>query len=68
MQHLRIEYPSSHAEGMTMCIPVPDVATALVVAQINHPDGAVQLWDGERQLAVLHRQQGDLSPLWAVVK
>jgi hypothetical protein len=67
MTNLRIEYLSG-AEGIPerRTIPVPDIATALVVAQLNSPDGMVELWEGDRQLAVLERQRGDLSPLWRV--
>ncbi|MEO5706552.1 MAG: hypothetical protein ABIT10_14030 [Alteraurantiacibacter sp.] len=68
MADLRIEYfaagvgaPQRHS------VPVPDVQTALIVAQMNSPDGEVELWEGETQLARLHRQQGDLSPLWRVM-
>lgn len=67
MSDLRIEYFAA-GEGATErhSVPVPDVQTALIVAQMNSPDGEVELWEGERQLARLHRQQGDLSPLWMV--
>jgi len=67
MTDLRIEY-LANGVGATQrhTIPVPDVATALVVAQMNHPTGEVELWQGDRQLARLERQQGDLSPLWIV--
>ncbi len=67
MSDLRIEYlgtgdgaPQRHS------VPVPDVQTALIVAQMNSPDGEVELWEGEKQLARFQRQQGDLSPLWLV--
>jgi hypothetical protein len=48
MTNLRIEYLSD-AEGTPerRTIPVPDVATALVVAQLNSPDGIVELWEGD---------------------
>jgi hypothetical protein len=66
MQHLRIEYPSTRDASRTLSIDVPDVATALVVAQINRPGGDVALWDGDRQIAVLSSQSTGLSPLWQV--
>lgn len=66
MQHLRIEYPSTRDAGRTLSHDVPDVATALVVAQINRPGGDVALWDGDRQIAVLSSQGAGLSPLWQV--
>ena len=64
--HLRIEYPSQTLPGQRLSLAVPDVATALVVAQINRPDGAVELWDGDRQIAVLCNQSDTHSPLWRV--
>jgi hypothetical protein len=67
MTNLRIEYLAHDgASPQRQSISVPDVQTALIVAQINHPEGEVELWDGEVQLARLQRQQGDLSPLWRV--
>lgn len=67
MANLRIEYLARDgAEPQRQSISVPDVQTALIVAQINSPQGAVELWDGEVHLARLESQQGDLSPLWRV--
>jgi hypothetical protein len=67
MPDLRIEYLAGGAGvAQRHSVPVPDVQTALIVAQMNSPDGEVELWEGEKQLARLQRQQGDLSPLWRV--
>lgn len=67
MPNLRIEYVAHDgAAPQRQSISVPDVQTALIVAQINSPQGAVELWDGEVHLARLESQQGDLSPLWRV--
>lgn len=67
MPNLRIEYLAHDgAIPQRQSISVPNVQTALIVAQINNPEGEVELWDGDRQLARLQRQQGDLSPLWRV--
>ena len=67
MQHLRIEYPSSQpGSARRISLDVPDVTTALVVAQINQPGGDVELWDGDRQIAVLRGHGDGLSPLWQV--
>ncbi|MXO73285.1 hypothetical protein [Alteraurantiacibacter buctensis] len=67
MGNLRIEY-LAHDAGVPQrhAIDVPSVQIALIVAQINNPEGEVELWDGDRQLARLKRQEGDLSPLWKV--
>jgi hypothetical protein len=66
MQHLRIEFPSTVDAGQVHRFDVPDVTTALVVAQINHPGGAVALWDGDQQIAILSSQGDGPSPLWQV--
>ena len=67
MANLRIEYLAlDGAAPQRQSISVPSVQIALIVAQINNPEGEVELWDGDRQLARLKRQKGDLSPLWRV--
>jgi hypothetical protein len=67
MANLRIEYLAlDGAVAQRQSIPVPDVQMALIVAQINSPEGEVELWDGDKRLACLKRQKGDLSPLWLV--
>ncbi len=56
MSEYRIEYLSNGDQpGQRHSFRVPDITTALVVADINHPDGEVELWDGTRQLARLQR-------------
>ena len=67
MADLRIEYTSRDSgTPQRHAIPVPYVQLALTVAQINHLTGAVELWDGDRQLARLVCQGEGLSPLWQV--
>ena len=66
MAHYRIEYLSQGLQpGMRLSLSVPDVITALIVADINIPNGEVELWDGEQQLARLHRETGR-SGFWQV--
>ncbi|TIX51266.1 hypothetical protein [Alteraurantiacibacter aquimixticola] len=63
----RIEYLSCGNEpGRRMAIPVPDVRTALIVAEINMPGGSAELWDGDRQIARLQRRPGTRSAFWHV--
>lgn len=67
MEHYyRIQYPSRGDDGTVLTFSVPDINTALVVAQINLPAGSAELWDGEKQLAVLQRQTGGGSAFWRV--
>jgi hypothetical protein len=56
MSDYRIEYLSDgeHPDER-LSLFVPDLTTALVVAEINRPDGEVELWDGDRQLGHLQR-------------
>ncbi|MFC3100352.1 hypothetical protein [Altererythrobacter lauratis] len=65
--HYRIEY---FREGMTsgerLSLPVPNLATGLVVADINRPHGDVELWDGEKQIARLHRERGGTGGYWQI--
>lgn len=58
MSDYRIEYLSDAGQpGLRISLPVPDITTALVVADINRPEGEVELWDGDHQLARLQRDQ-----------
>ena len=65
MSDYRIEYLSDgqHPDER-LSLHVPDLTTALVVAEINRPDGDVELWDGDRQLARLQRDAD--STFWKV--
>jgi hypothetical protein len=65
MSDYRIEYLSDgdHPE-QRLSLAVPDITTALVVAEINRPDGEVELWQGDRQLARLQRAADSAS--WTV--
>lgn len=65
MSEYRIEYLSNGKQpGLRISLPVPDITTALVVADINRPDGAVELWNGDQQLARLQRDSD--SAFWKV--
>lgn len=56
--------PKPGAEAQQM--DVPDVATALVVADINLTDGSAQLLDGDRLIATLERTSHGHAPFWRV--
>lgn len=63
MSDYRIEYLSDGEHpDQRLSLHVPDFITALVVAEINRPDGEVELWDGDRQLARLQRDAA--SAFW----
>ncbi len=67
MPQYRIEYEGQDvSEGQRLSLPVPDVMTALIVADINRPHGRVELWDGDRQIARLHRERGGAGGYWQV--
>ncbi|MCL6250919.1 hypothetical protein M3P36_07680 [Altererythrobacter sp. KTW20L] len=67
MPHYRIEYLSQGLNpGERMSMPVPDLRTALIVADINRPTGDVELWDGQQQIARLHREDGGRSGYWQI--
>ena len=63
----RLEYASkSEAGDQVISLDVPDIATALVVADINVPGHSAQLWDGEKKVAQLRRQKNADSGYWMV--
>jgi hypothetical protein len=50
----------------TLSLDVPDITTALVVADINAAGGSAEIWDGDHKLAALSRQSDGPRPLWQV--
>ena len=67
MPQYRIEYDGRDlSQGRRVTMPVPDVRTGLIVADINRPDGDVELWHGDRQIARLHRERGGTGGYWQV--
>lgn len=64
----RLEYETrseEHGERM-ISLDVPDIVTALVVADINIAGDAAQLWDGDKPIAKLQRQRRANSGYWQV--
>jgi hypothetical protein len=67
MPDYRIEYLSQGLNpGERLSMPVPDLRMALIVADINRPTGDVELWDGQQQIARLHREGGGRSGYWQI--
>lgn len=65
MSDYRIEFFSQGDHpGQRLSLAVPDITTALIVAEINRPDGDVELWEGERRLARLQCEAG--AAFWRV--
>ena len=66
MQRLQLDYHAS-ADGARHSFDVPDIATALVVADINLSHGVAQIRDGDRLVATLEKR-GRLggAPYWQV--
>ncbi|GAA0284384.1 hypothetical protein GCM10009127_27350 [Alteraurantiacibacter aestuarii] len=67
MNRYRIEFSSTGRGGEDkLAMQVPDIPTALIVAEINMTGGSAQLWDGERRIAEIQRQPGTRSAFWRV--
>ena len=67
MSEYRLEFSYDGSPvGERHSIAVPDVATALVVADINVAHGVAELRDGERLVAKLEKQGRVGKSWWAV--
>lgn len=71
MNRYRIEFRSNgsraqQAPGLSLSMDVPDIPTALMVAEINMCCGSAELLDGERHIAFIQRQPGTRSAFWRV--
>jgi hypothetical protein len=47
-------------------IDVPDIKTALLVADINVASGRAEIWEGDRLIASIARQSNGPLPFWHV--
>lgn len=65
MQRLTVNFAPHHGFAAQF-LDVPDITTALVVAQINLDCGTAEIRDGERVLARLEKQGRDPAPFWRV--
>lgn len=67
MQRYRIEYSEiGDTGGQRTCLPVPDIATALVVADINLANGIAELREGETLVARLEKRGQQCATFWHV--
>lgn len=55
VQRLQLDF-QPNGRGQRQTFDVPDIATALVVADINLQDGRAQIRQGERLVATLEKQ------------
>ncbi len=65
MQRLRLDYTPETATG-SHTLEVPDMVTALVVADINMQRGVARIHDGDRLVATLEKQGRSSAPYWRV--
>ena len=56
--------PGQSTEGQ--CLSVPDMTTALIVAQLNADHGLTEIRSGERVLATLEKRGHGIAPFWHV--
>lgn len=67
MSRYRLEYQADGPAGpQIMSLPVPNIATALIVADINLRHGSAEIWDGDTHLARVQKQRGRNSTYWRV--
>ena len=50
----------------TLSLDVPDLATALIVADINIASGVAQIFQGDRIVATIEKQSPRQAPYWRV--
>ncbi|RIV87956.1 hypothetical protein [Aurantiacibacter zhengii] len=65
MQRYQLDFRTD-ASGAPQSFDVPDIATALVVADINLADGQASLRDGEKLVARLEKRHVGGSSYWHV--
>jgi hypothetical protein len=65
IQRLRLDFLSETAP-LAQSFDVPDITTALVVADINMQQGQAQLRAGDRLVATLERQPCEGATYWRV--
>ncbi|MCB2066864.1 MAG: hypothetical protein KDE55_23375 [Novosphingobium sp.] len=67
MQRLRLEFVlAGDHSGRRQCFDVPDVTTALVVADINQAQGVAELHRGAQRVARLERRGSNGRTYWHV--
>ena len=58
--------PTPAEGGSPMTFDVPDLRTALIVADIMMASGVAEVWQKDRRLASVRRVNGERLPLWQV--
>jgi len=67
MRRLELRYSASNGEyPTTQSLDVPDIITALAVADIVAILGTAEIWEGTKRLAGLSRRSSGPRPLWQV--
>ncbi len=67
MHPYRLEYASlDPADEQPQCFEVPSISAALVVAEINATGRPAEVWEGNRRIARLERQDGARGSYWRV--
>lgn len=67
MQRYELRFATGSGPALaTQSLDVPDIVTALVVADIVATLGNAELWQGEKRLAGLSRRSTGPRPLWQV--
>ncbi|MFB0613442.1 hypothetical protein [Aurantiacibacter poecillastricola] len=64
MQRYQVSFDHGNAEEHSL--DVPDLVTALVVADINLTSGTAQILEGEKVLARIEKRGNGSSPYWHV--
>lgn len=65
MQRLHVNF-TNEGSLVPQSLDVPDITTALVVAEINMGQGPAEIRDGERLLARLEKRGRSHAPFWCV--
>lgn len=67
MQRLELRYSATGSERpFAQTLDVPDIITALAVADIVATRGTAEIWRGDKRLAGLSRGSSGPRPLWQV--
>ena len=67
MQRFKLRYPTNRNKLPVMqSLDVPDIVTALVVAEIVGTGGTLEIRDGEDVLAKVVKQGSDGAAFWRV--
>lgn len=70
MHRLTVNLTPGHAcdSHAGHCLNVPDIATALVVADINMMSGAAEICAGQKVLATVEKNGPGQAPFWRIAR